>query len=152
MRQIRTVLKCTILQRQRVTNRVRHVRSSFPCPKHHNTLSPPSAAPRYQRLVASFSFRVIATTLVLATSIGAFSFATSFLHAEAPSSEPHCPKFRFAEVEKHGRDASKKWVTKGSKVYDITEWIPSHPDDEVILRVASIVINSAKKTRVFNVL
>lgn len=46
-----------------------------------------------------------------------------------------------AEVHRHGSDAEKCWVVKGSKVYDITDWIPNHPGGEVILRAVGGVID-----------
>ncbi|KAL8746714.1 MAG: hypothetical protein Q9190_001307 [Brigantiaea leucoxantha] len=61
----------------------------------------------------------------------------------APGNTPEAPrrddtpeprKIRLEEVRKHGRDAPTKWISKGSRVYDITDWIPGHPGGEVILR------------------
>ena len=57
--------------------------------------------------------------------------------AEAPAIDGKtfgAPVFRLEEVRKHGRDAEQKWVTKGNKVYDVTDWISGHPGGEVILR------------------
>lgn len=50
-------------------------------------------------------------------------------------------QIRLAEVHKHGSDAEKCWVVKGTKVYDITDWIPNHPGGEVILRAVGGVID-----------
>ena len=49
--------------------------------------------------------------------------------------------FRLAEVQKHGADAERVWVTRGTKVYDITEWIGAHPGGNVILRAAGGAID-----------
>lgn len=43
-------------------------------------------------------------------------------------------KIRLAEVLKHDRTADSKWVIRGSKVYDITEFIEAHPGGQVILK------------------
>ncbi|KAI4181922.1 MAG: hypothetical protein L6R41_006329 [Letrouitia leprolyta] len=72
--------------------------------------------------------------------ISIFSAATYYapaVHAEAPregNSQAQPPILRLDEVRKHGRDAEEKWITKGNKVYNITDWIPGHPGGEVILR------------------
>ncbi|KAL9615359.1 MAG: hypothetical protein Q9167_000187 [Letrouitia subvulpina] len=60
------------------------------------------------------------------------------IYADAPSSthSPESHRFRLSEVRQHGRDASTQWVTKGSKVYDITDWVAAHPGGDVILRAA----------------
>jgi len=39
-----------------------------------------------------------------------------------------------SEVPKHNRDAVRKWVIRGTTVYDITDFIEQHPGGEVILR------------------
>ncbi|PHH61690.1 hypothetical protein CDD81_8035 [Ophiocordyceps australis] len=46
------------------------------------------------------------------------------------------PRFRLAEIRKHGADSENPWVIHGDKVYDITDWIPAHPGGQVILRAA----------------
>ncbi|KAL8704806.1 MAG: hypothetical protein Q9201_002038 [Fulgogasparrea decipioides] len=59
------------------------------------------------------------------------------VYADAPTDtigHPQPPIFRLEEVRKHGRDAEEKWITRGDKVYNITDWIPGHPGGEVILR------------------
>ncbi|OAA52110.1 Oxidoreductase, molybdopterin-binding domain protein [Metarhizium rileyi] len=67
----------------------------------------------------------------------------SFKPQPAPFSEnpsdnrdPDLPRFRIAEVRKHGADSDHPWVMYGDKVYDITDWIPAHPGGQVILRAA----------------
>lgn len=44
--------------------------------------------------------------------------------------------FRLEEVRSHGPDHKDVWVTRGTSVYDITEWIPAHPGGNVILNAA----------------
>lgn len=46
-----------------------------------------------------------------------------------------------SEVRKHGRRSPTRWVVRGTRVYDITEWIPNHPGGEVILRAVGGVID-----------
>lgn len=94
---------------------------------HHN-LSRPSLSPR--RLGLAFG---VATFL--------FSFLTynvPLVHAETPSTHQN---IRLSEVRKHGAKAERRWVVKGTKVYDITDWIPNHPGGEVILRAVGGVID-----------
>ncbi|KAL9132831.1 MAG: hypothetical protein Q9175_005994 [Cornicularia normoerica] len=72
---------------------------------------------------------------VLAGAIAFWIISAPIAHAEAPASDTHGRgKIRLAEVQKHGRNAETKWVTRGARVYDITDWIPGHPGGEVILR------------------
>lgn len=44
--------------------------------------------------------------------------------------------FRLSEVSSHNQNSENPWVIKGTKVYDITDWIASHPGGNVILRAA----------------
>ncbi|KAL9004680.1 MAG: hypothetical protein Q9188_002515 [Gyalolechia gomerana] len=72
--------------------------------------------------------------------VSAFTVAVFYapaVRAEAPTEGggQAQPSFlRLDEVRKHGRNAEEKWITKGNKVYNITDWIPGHPGGEVILR------------------
>ena len=74
----------------------------------------------------------------------AITYNAPVIHADAPPSEENLNEedsskaktFSLAEIKKHGSDADTKWVTKGNRVYDITEWIPVHPGGEVILKAA----------------
>jgi len=82
-----------------------------------------------------FALACIATA---ALSTG-FLIETRDAQAEAPAS----PRtIRLAEVRKHGANAQQRWVVKGTKVYDITDWIPNHPGGEVILRAVGGVIDT----------
>lgn len=76
--------------------------------------------------------------------------------AEAP---PAPPKIRLSEVSKHGAEAEEIWIVRGTRVYDITDWVPNHPGGEVILRAAggSIdqywnIFNIHKKQDVYDIL
>lgn len=76
-----------------------------------------------------------ASAAILAGTIAFCLINAPIAHAEVPISHtPGRRKIRLAEVQKHGRDAVTKWVTRGARVYDITDWIPGHPGGEVILR------------------
>ena len=78
--------------------------------------------------LATFTFALFA--------FGFTSYAISRpVRAEEPS-EGKVPKFRLAEVRKHGAYAKSVWVTRGTNVYDITDWVEGHPGGEVILRAA----------------
>lgn len=50
--------------------------------------------------------------------------------------DPSLPRYRLAEIRKHGSKSENPWVIRGDKVYDITDWIPAHPGGKVILRAA----------------
>uniref|UniRef100_A0A914LN29 sulfite oxidase n=1 Tax=Meloidogyne incognita TaxID=6306 RepID=A0A914LN29_MELIC len=46
------------------------------------------------------------------------------------------PTFTFDEVKQHGKDANRIWVTYKQGVYDITDFIQSHPGGDKILLAA----------------
>jgi sulfite oxidase len=88
-------------------------------------------------------FRYVVIGLAVTACIGLGAFSGPALHAEAPSppdsrdttgQRSSLKIIRLSEVHEHDENAERKWVTKGNKVYDITEWIPNHPGGEVILR------------------
>ena len=73
---------------------------------------------------------IIAGGTILAASIVHWS---PVVHAEAPSAEEK--KFiRLDEVKQHGRNSDRKWVIRGTRVFDITDWIAAHPGGPVIIR------------------
>ena len=79
---------------------------------------------------------------VFAAFIAAANFHPSIIHAaSSSSSSPPQRTFRLSEVREHGCNATEKWVTKGTKVYDITDWIAGHPGGEVILRAVGGAID-----------
>lgn len=96
-----------------------------------------STAPSFVRRPTAVASKIIGISVF---GIGAVCALLNFpptVNAEAPSfpnKDPNTRKIRLKEVELHGRDAEAKWVTKGTRVYDITDWIPGHPGGEVILR------------------
>ncbi len=85
---------------------------------------------------ASVASRLLGATLVVACGITTLVLYPPVVHADAPiqSEGSLGRKIRLHEVKKHGQSAETKWITKGTRVYDITEWIPGHPGGEVILR------------------
>lgn len=77
-----------------------------------------------------------ASALIAGGFVAPLVFA-SVVHAEAPPKDDEktgTRHIRLSEVKKHSADADTKWVTRGTRVYDITDWIPGHPGGEVILR------------------
>ena len=44
--------------------------------------------------------------------------------------------YTLSEISSHDKDSERPWVIKGTKVYDITDWIASHPGGNLILRAA----------------
>jgi cytochrome b involved in lipid metabolism len=81
-----------------------------------------------------------ATAFVLASG-AVYCLQARTVYAEPAPSQSH-RKIRLAEVRQHGRSAESLWVVRGTRVYDITEWIPNHPGGEVILRAVGGVIDS----------
>lgn len=57
----------------------------------------------------------------------------SKLGHDDPTPQSNTRSIRLEEVRKHGATAETVWVTRGTSVYDITEWIPGHPGGKVIL-------------------
>ncbi|KAL8629831.1 hypothetical protein Q9189_004440 [Teloschistes chrysophthalmus] len=81
--------------------------------------------------------RVAIGAVFVSCAVGGLWFP-SIAHAEGLSDSNSTSKpttfFRLDDIRKHGRDAGEKWITKGDKVYNITDWIPGHPGGEIILR------------------
>lgn len=46
------------------------------------------------------------------------------------------PRFRLSEVKEHDGKSKHPWVTRGDKVYDITDWVAAHPGGKIILTAA----------------
>ncbi|KAJ9648805.1 hypothetical protein H2199_000718 [Coniosporium tulheliwenetii] len=69
-------------------------------------------------------------------SAASLAVGTRPAYAEESSDSNKRRLIRLAEVHAHGPGADSIWVTKGTNVYDITDWVPSHPGGEVILRAA----------------
>ncbi|MCJ1431983.1 hypothetical protein MMC27_001339 [Xylographa pallens] len=56
--------------------------------------------------------------------------------AEEPSHSTESRIIRLAEVRQHGEHSGTPWVTSGTSVYNITDWIAGHPGGNIILRAA----------------
>lgn len=101
-----------------------------------NTSKPYSTPASYPKP----SLVTISASLIGLGTVTAAFFHGQDVYAEAPhlavgeASEKKGRKIRLEEVREHGRDAEAKWVTRGTRVYDITDWIPAHPGGDVILR------------------
>lgn len=92
--------------------------------------------------VSSFLGLGTAVIISLAGSSLALYFANRPILLDAhsaPNEEPdttELPCFSLAEIRKHNGSSGSPWVTRGNKVYDITDWISAHPGGDVILRAA----------------
>lgn len=64
------------------------------------------------------------------------SSTTADADADAETDYDSLPCFRLAEIRQHDGASKHPWVIHGSRVYDITDWIPAHPGGDVILRAA----------------
>lgn len=75
---------------------------------------------------------------VAAAAATAFAFTCAMLVNPAPSlaEEPSNENkyIRLKEIHEHNRNSDSYWVYRGDRVYDITDFVPSHPGGEVILR------------------
>lgn len=56
--------------------------------------------------------------------------------ASADTRDPSLPRYRLSEIRQHDGESETPWVTRGDKVYDITDWVAAHPGGDVILRAA----------------
>lgn len=91
------------------------------------------------RTSPSFSF---AHLILAATATGLLGSSLIYWLPVAEAEGPPVPRtIRLSEVRAHGAKAERRWVVKGTKVYDITDWIPNHPGGEVILRAVGGVID-----------
>lgn len=106
-----------------------------------------SLSKRQRRFVESTG--IIAFATISAALLAAWH-SSYILHAEAPPEQEDEAQnsegegsvdgakrtFRLAEISSHGKESESPWVIKGTKVYDITDWIAGHPGGNVILRAA----------------
>ena len=97
-----------------------------------------STARAFQRKPAALVLKIFGAS-IFGVSIYTFLANVPTLCAQSPhASNQDSPsrKIRLEDVKKHGSDAETKWVTRGARVYDITDWISGHPGGDVILRAA----------------
>ena len=80
--------------------------------------------------------KLLGAAILAACGATALIIFLPVVHADAPAQDQDIPrpKIRLDEVRKHDQNAETKWITKGARVYDITDWIPGHPGGEVIMR------------------
>lgn len=114
-----------------------------------------------QQSYSAFWPKLFSASILAASGIAVSIIYAPILHADAPppESKQKTTKIRLSDVQKHGRNSETKWVTKGTHVYDITDWIPGHPGGDVILRAVGGAIDQYwniftihKKQEVYNVL
>lgn len=74
------------------------------------------------------AFRRFVPALVVASALAVTFISQDTAHAEAPAVN----LIRLTEVKQHGKDAERKWIIRGTQVYDITDWIPGHPGGDVV--------------------
>ncbi|OAL37035.1 hypothetical protein AYO20_03804 [Fonsecaea nubica] len=91
---------------------------------------------RLRSLVPLTAWTFVGCT-VLAASVIAWS---PVAYAEAPPTQAK-RLIRLEEVKRHGRESERKWVIKGTRVFDITDWIAAHPGGPVILHAAGCSID-----------
>ncbi|KAF4637538.1 hypothetical protein G7Y89_g535 [Cudoniella acicularis] len=60
----------------------------------------------------------------------------SLSHRDRDLRDPTLPRFRLSDIRKHHGKSGSPWVTRGDKVYNITDWVAAHPGGEVILEAA----------------
>ena len=110
--------------------------SNQQCPRTTNLSSfKQSYFPPTQHVIAVFTALAITGTVI---------YKAPVLHADAPPLENKLDEqelskaktFRWTEIRKHGSTSETPWVTRGNRVYDITEWVSVHPGGEVILQAA----------------
>ena len=109
---------------------------------------------------SAFNLKILTGAAVFAAFIAAANLRPPILHAaNSSSSSPPQRTFRLSEIRAHGSNATEKWITKGTRVYDITDWIPGHPGGEVILRAVGGAIDQYwdiftihKKQEVYDIL
>ncbi|KAJ5698538.1 hypothetical protein N7462_000543 [Penicillium macrosclerotiorum] len=100
----------------------------------------PASPPNNSR--TSWSIAGLTITLVASVAVVAFHNSNSELLADAPFGADFIVRkerkniWRLDEIRQHGAEAERPWIIKGTGVYDITDWIPTHPGGKIILRAA----------------
>ncbi|CAH0000128.1 unnamed protein product [Clonostachys byssicola] len=70
------------------------------------------------------------------TQIPPASLDASQVIENSSQTDDSLPRFRLSEIRKHNGSSGNPWIVHGTKVYDITDWVPAHPGGDVILRAA----------------
>lgn len=87
-----------------------------------------------------FRQAIVATGAIITLVATAYLAAPQDAYAEAPGKED-VKYFRLAEVKAHDRNADTYWIIRGERVYDVTDWVPSHPGGDVILKGVGGVVD-----------
>lgn len=115
-----------------------------------NASNTPRSGPQRPRIILPsivFASSLLTSTLLIdhATSTETHDDETehdpNHAHKHGDNHSHQSKYIRLADVKAHDATAEQKWIVKGSKVYDITDWIPNHPGGEVILRAAGTVVD-----------
>ncbi|KAL1970035.1 hypothetical protein VTN77DRAFT_6440 [Rasamsonia byssochlamydoides] len=113
-------------------------------PRAHRQLAPRLFSPQrafFRIIPLDRSSRSKFVCAALVAGVAVFTpliFCSAAAYAEAPEENglPKIRLIRLSEVRKHDGNSESPWVTRGTRVYDITEWVPNHPGGEVILQAA----------------
>ncbi|KEY65675.1 hypothetical protein S7711_07510 [Stachybotrys chartarum IBT 7711] len=114
------------------------------------TKAPPRfARARYTAALVTAGAAALAVAAYSTPKMRFDAFATEPVAARAHTEEPvsskptvvndrdsTLPSFRLEEIRQHNGTSEHPWVTRGDKVYDITDWVAAHPGGQVILRAA----------------
>jgi sulfite oxidase len=98
----------------------------------------PSRSGLLRRSGPSLAF-ALAGASVLAAGVSFCSLQFEANDASLPyqdQRDPTLPRFRLSDIRKHDGQSGSPWVTRGDKVYDITDWVAAHPGGDVILQAA----------------
>jgi len=87
-------------------------------------------------LVAFTGSRGTPASLMDTRGKGNLGSTTAAAEEHDAETENELPRYRIADIRSHDANSSRPWVTHGTKVYDITDWVSAHPGGEVILRAA----------------
>jgi len=91
---------------------------------------------------ASFGLKVAATAGLVGSAAGLLfvqrvqTEKESDVQRRAGRVVDGLPNYRLADVAKHGKDASRIWVTYMNAVYDVTDFVEGHPGGDRILLAA----------------
>lgn len=64
------------------------------------------------------------------------SAATRSISTLHDDRDPTLPRYHLSHIREHDASHANPWVTHQDKVYDITDWVSTHPGGDVILRAA----------------
>ncbi|CAH0053576.1 unnamed protein product [Clonostachys solani] len=79
---------------------------------------------------------LVSVVAFFTTQLPPASLDASQILENSPQTSDSLPRFRLSEIRKHNGSSPNPWIVHGTKVYDITDWVPAHPGGDVILRAA----------------